>query len=146
MDNNEINSIILKIYDEQKKTNKQIGKMQDQMKSMQDKIGGLEDKIGGLEVGSDVRISGIKVGSVLSTVLNKDDYTADVYMSIDPTVQLPDDTVAAIADVGIMGDKYIRLEPGKSGKLLKENDRILQTKNYKSLEDNVSEFIFLSTK
>ena len=49
MDNNEINSIILKIYDEQKKTNKQIGKMQDQMKSMQDKIGGLEDKIGGLE-------------------------------------------------------------------------------------------------
>ena len=49
MDNNEINSIILKIYDEQKKTNKQIGKMQEQMKSMQDKIGGLEDKIGGLE-------------------------------------------------------------------------------------------------
>ncbi len=67
-------------------------------------------------------------------------------MSIDPAVLLPDDTVAAIADVGIMGDKYIRLEPGKSGKLLKENDRILQTKNYKSLEDNVSEFIFLSTK
>lgn len=70
MDNNEINSIILKIYDEQKKTNKQIGKMQNQMKSMenqmkgmgnqiegmqeqiggiQNRIGGLEDKIGGLE-------------------------------------------------------------------------------------------------
>ena len=49
MDNNEINSIILKIYDEQKKTNKQIGKMQKQMKNMQDKIGGLGNKIGGLE-------------------------------------------------------------------------------------------------
>ncbi len=103
-------------------------------------------KIGGLEVGSDVRISGIKVGSVLSTSLNKNDYTADVYMSIDPSVQLPIDTVASISDVGIMGDKYVRLEPGKSSESLKENDRILQTKNYKSLEDNISEFIFLSTK
>ncbi len=103
-------------------------------------------KIGGLEVGSDVRISGIKVGSVLETKLNKDTYTADVYLSIDPTVKLPIDTVAAIADVGIMGDKYVRLEPGKSAALLKDNDQIINTKSYKSLEDNVSEFIFLSTK
>lgn len=103
-------------------------------------------KIGGLEVGSDVRISGIKVGSVLSTVLNKDDYTADVYLSIDPSVKLPIDTVAGIADVGIMGDKYVRLEPGKSQAVLKNNDKILKTRNYKSLEDSVSEFIFLSVK
>ena len=103
-------------------------------------------KIGGLEVGSDVRISGIKVGSVMDTNLNKDTYTAYVYLSIDPTVKLPIDTVAAIADVGIMGDKYVRLEPGKSAALLKDNDQIINTKSYKSLEDNVSEFIFLSTK
>ncbi len=103
-------------------------------------------KIGGLEVGSDVRISGIKVGSVVATKLNKKDYTADVYLSIDPSVQLPIDTVAGIADVGIMGDKYVRLEPGKSQAILQNNSRIMNTKNYKSLEDNVSEFIFLSTK
>ena len=103
-------------------------------------------KIGGLEVGSDVRISGIKVGSVLATQLNKDDYTADVYLNIDSTIKLPIDTVAAIADVGIMGDKYIRLEPGKSQAILKNGDKISQTRNYKSLEDNVSEFIFLSMK
>lgn len=103
-------------------------------------------KIGGLEVGSDVRISGIKVGSVLATQLNPDDFTADVYLSIDPNMRLPIDTVATIADVGIMGDKYVRLEPGRAQAILKENDRILKTKNYKSLEDNVSEFIFLSTK
>ena len=63
MDNKEINSIILKIYEEQKKTNKKMGKIQKQMKSMQeqmggmqeqmgsmqDKIGSMQDKIGGLE-------------------------------------------------------------------------------------------------
>ena len=103
-------------------------------------------KIGGLEVGSDVRISGIKVGTVLATQLNKDNYTADVYLNIDSNINLPIDTVASIADVGIMGDKYVRLEPGKSQAVLKPGDKIAQTRNYKSLEDNVSEFIFLSMK
>ena len=103
-------------------------------------------KIGGLEVGSDVRISGIKVGSVLATELNKENYTADVYLNIDSSIKLPIDTVAAIADVGIMGDKYVRLEPGKSQAILKDGDKMTQTRNYKSLEDNVSEFIFLSMK
>ena len=103
-------------------------------------------KIGGLEVGSDVRISGIKVGTVMATQLNKDNYTADVFLNIDSTIKLPIDTIASIADVGIMGDKYVRLEPGKSQAVLNPGDKISQTRNYKSLEDNVSEFIFLSMK
>ena len=103
-------------------------------------------KIGGLEVGSDVRIAGIKVGSVLSTVLNQDTYTADVVLSIDNAVRLPKDTTAAIADVGVMGGKYVRLEPGKSAEMLQNGNRIINTENYKSLEDSISEFIFLSTK
>ena len=103
-------------------------------------------KIGGLQVGSDVMISGIKVGTVMKTQLNEEDYTADVLLSIDSKIHLPIDTVAAIADAGLMGEKYVRLEPGKSRALLKDGDKMLNTKNYKSLEDNVSEFIFLSTK
>lgn len=103
-------------------------------------------KIGGLEVGSDVRISGIKVGSVLATKLNPQTFTADVELSIDRNVRLPIDTVATIADVGVMGDKYVRLEPGQSNAFLKENEVITNTASYKSLEDNISEFIFLSTK
>ena len=78
--------------------------------------------------------------------MNQDDYTADVLLSINSNVNLPIDTLAAIADAGLMGDKYVRLEPGKSRALLKEGSKMLNTKNYKSLEDNVSEFIFLSTK
>ena len=103
-------------------------------------------KIGGLGSGADVRIAGLKVGSVLKTTLNQEDYTVDVALNINSNVRLPLDTVAAIADSGIMGDKYIRLEPGKAHATLNDGDKILQTKSYKSLEDSVSEFIFLSTK
>ena len=103
-------------------------------------------KIGGLGTGADVRIAGLKVGSVLKTVLNQEDYTVDVYLTIDSDVRLPIDTIAAIADSGIMGDKYVRLEPGKAKAVLNDQDKMSQTKSYKSLEDSVSEFIFLSTK
>ena len=103
-------------------------------------------KVGGLQVGSDVMISGIKVGSVLKAELNNEDYTADVLLSIDSKITLPIDTVAGISDAGLMGDKYVRLEPGKSRAVLKDGDKIMNTKNYKSLEDSVSEFIFLSVK
>ena len=103
-------------------------------------------KVGGLGSGADVRIAGLKVGSVLKTELDQEDYTVNVYLSIDSNVKLPIDTVAAIADSGIMGDKYVRLEPGKAQAVLNDNDKMSQTKNYKSLEDSVSEFIFLSTK
>ena len=103
-------------------------------------------KVGGLGAGADVRIAGLKVGSVLKTELNQEDYTVDVYLTIDSNVHLPLDTVAAIADSGIMGDKYIRLEPGKAQAVLQEGALMTQTKSYKSLEDSVSEFIFLSTK
>ena len=78
--------------------------------------------------------------------MDQEDYTVNVYLSIDSQVKLPIDTLAAIADSGIMGDKYIRLEPGKAQAVLNEGDKMAQTKSYKSLEDSVSEFIFLSTK
>ncbi len=103
-------------------------------------------KVGGLGAGADVRIAGLKVGSVLKTELDQDDYTVNVYLSIDSRIKLPIDTLAAIADSGIMGDKYVRLEPGKAKAVLNEGDKLSQTKSYKSLEDSVSEFIFLSTK
>ena len=102
-------------------------------------------KTGGLEVGADVRISGVKVGSVLSAKLNEDDYTADVILSIDSTIKLPVDTQATIADAGLMGSKYVRLVPGGERLWLKDGDKITKTKDYKSLEDSVSDFIFLST-
>lgn len=104
-------------------------------------------KVGGLEMGADIRINGIKVGSVTKIELDPQTYMANVEFTIKESVKLPVDTQAVIADSGLMGDKYVRLEPGKSKEFIAfKNGKIVKTKDYKSLEDNVSEFIFLSTK
>ena len=103
-------------------------------------------KIGGLEMGADVRLNGIKVGSVTKIELDPDTYMALVELTIKDNIHLPKDTQASVVDSGIMGDKYIRLEPGKDSQKLKSYNHITKTNPYKSLEDNVREFIFLSTK
>jgi phospholipid/cholesterol/gamma-HCH transport system substrate-binding protein len=71
---------------------------------------------------------------------------AELELTIKNTVLLPEDTVASIVDSGIMGDKYVRLDVGKDTQKLLPNGRLNNTKPYRSLEDNVREFIFLSTK
>lgn len=102
-------------------------------------------KAGGLENGSDVRISGIKIGTVTERYLDED-YNARVQIVIKKGIELPSDTLAEIMSNGIMGGKFINLVPGKSRKKLSPLDTITKVKDFKSLEDSVSEIIFLATK
>lgn len=102
-------------------------------------------KVGGLTAGSDVRINGIKVGTVTSSELNPKTFEAVVVMSIAPEVKLPDDSSAGIGSEGIVGGKYVRLEPGASKTVLSPGGVIKKAKDYRSLEDQVGEIIFLAT-
>lgn len=102
-------------------------------------------KIGGLTKGSDVRINGIKVGTVMSESLDPTTYDAVVGMSIANGVKLPDDSTAAIASEGILGGKFVSLEPGQSKSYIKGGDTLKKTKDFRSLEDQVGEIIFLAT-
>jgi len=102
-------------------------------------------KIGGLNTGADVRINGIKVGTVTSQKINPEDYMVDVKLSIMSDVELPVDSVITVAGDGLMGDKFIKIEPGKSKEKLQPGSTIEQTKDAKSLEDMVGEIIFMVT-
>ena len=102
-------------------------------------------KVGGLSVGSDVRINGVKVGTVVNQKLDPEDYMVDVIMSIADNIRLPKDSEAAIVGDGLMGDKFIKLEPGKSKEYLTNGDTLANTKDFKTLEDMVGEIIFMVT-
>ncbi len=102
-------------------------------------------KVGGLNTGADVKINGIKVGTVISQNVNPLDYMVDVKLSIMPQILLPKDSQITIAGDGLMGDKYIKIEPGKSKEKLSAGDTALNTKEAKSLEDMVGEIIFMVT-
>ncbi len=101
--------------------------------------------VGGLTGGADVRINGIKVGTVLGQSIDPDSFNAVVRMSISPDIRLPDDTVATVDSEGLLGDKFLKLIPGKSAKMLQPGATITQTKPYQSLEELVGQIIFLAT-
>lgn len=102
-------------------------------------------KVGGLEPGSDVRISGVKVGTITSRELDAGSFEAVVRMVLDPAVRLPVDTEAVITGEGLLGGKYLRLIPGQGDEIVPAGGEMVRTRDFKSLEDSVSEIIFLAT-
>lgn len=101
--------------------------------------------VGGLDIGADVRINGIKVGTVASNALDPATFNAVVRLTITPEIRLPTDTVATIATEGLLGGKFVKLQPGKAAERIAEGGVIGRTKDYKSIEEMVGELIFLAT-
>lgn len=100
------------------------------------------DRIDGLALGSDVRISGIKVGTVHSQRLDPETFLAEVSMSIDPSVKLPRDSSAEIVSESLLGGKYMAIVPGGSEDLLEEGGEIRFTQSPVSLEQLIGKFMF----
>jgi phospholipid/cholesterol/gamma-HCH transport system substrate-binding protein len=85
------------------------------------------DRVDGLRDGGDVRISGIKVGTIVSQTLDAESYLAVVHMTIDNSIKLPVDTIATITASGLLGDNYLALVPGGDEDYIKPGGQITHT-------------------
>lgn len=81
----------------------------------------------GVGIGTDVRISGLKVGTVTAQSLDPNTYEALLTMALDPKVKLPADSSAAITSEGILGGNYVSLRPGAEADMLRPGDEIIDT-------------------
>ena len=104
------------------------------------------DKIDGLQVGTPVRISGVKVGQVTRFEVNRKNYRADVYLNIQDDVKLPVDSSAVIASAGLLDGKVMTLTPGGDEEMLKPGGHIEYTQSSVSLEQMLGQFIFSVSK
>jgi len=89
-----------------------------------------------------VRISGIKVGSIVSETLDPATFLAVVKVSVDPTIKLPSDSVAEILSSGLLGDKFLAIVPGAADDMLKPGGTIKFTQSPMSLENLIGQYIF----
>lgn len=104
------------------------------------------DRIDGINVGSDVSLSGVKIGTVTDLTLDDLTYLATVTMSIDPKIKLPKDTSAEVVSSGLLAGKYIALVPGGDEKNLEPGQEILYTQAAVSLEAMIGQLIFNKKK
>ncbi len=100
------------------------------------------DNIEGVNVGTDVRMAGIKVGTVVAQDLNPENFQARVQMSIMPGLSLADDTTAKVTAEGLLGSKFIALEPGGSDTKLADGGVISYTQGAVDIWSLISQAMF----
>ncbi|MCH8346973.1 MAG: outer membrane lipid asymmetry maintenance protein MlaD [Proteobacteria bacterium] len=100
------------------------------------------DRVDGLNVGGDVRIGGIKVGTIIAQEVDLETYQAVLELSIDPRVRLPADTSAKIRSESLLGGRYLSLEPGGDDEYLGDGDEIEFTQGSIDVIDLIGREIF----
>ena len=96
--------------------------------------------VGGLKPGSTVEIAGVEIGRVESISLAE--YQARVHMWIHRDVKLQEDSIASIKTKGLIGEKYVRINPGGSDRLIPPNGRIREVEPPVDFEELLSKYIF----
>ena len=91
--------------------------------------------------GSDVRMSGVKIGTVLAQELDPVSFQAILKLSVDPKIKLPDDSTAKITSEGILGGNFVALEVGGSETTIKDGGKIENTQGSIDLFGLISQFI-----
>ncbi len=103
------------------------------------------DRIDGILAGSDVRMSGIKIGTVTSSALDSKTYFANVSMNIRSDIRIPEDTSIAVSSDGLLGDKFLALSPGGADEMLPPGGEITTTQGSIDLMGLVGQMIFSQT-
>jgi phospholipid/cholesterol/gamma-HCH transport system substrate-binding protein len=81
----------------------------------------------GITAGTDVRLHGIKIGSVSSVDLDPKTYLAVVHLNIRSQVPIPDDSAIKVTSSGLLGNAYLSIQPGGSLKNLASGGQIMNT-------------------
>ncbi len=96
----------------------------------------------GLALGSDVRIGGVKVGTVTDLSLDPESYEAISTMQVARNIKIPTDSTAAVSSSGLLGEKFVQITPGADEKMLENNGMIKFTQSSVSLEELIGKFMF----
>ncbi len=95
----------------------------------------------GVNVGTDVRLAGVKVGTVTGIELNAETYRADTVITIRDGVMIPDDSAIVVASEGLLGGNFVEISPGGSLFYYGAEDEILDTQGSVSLISLLMKFV-----
>jgi phospholipid/cholesterol/gamma-HCH transport system substrate-binding protein len=102
-------------------------------------------RIDGLKRGSDVTMSGVKVGTVTAIDLDRKTYQAIVHLAVSSSVPIPADTNAKIVSESLLGSMVVVLDPGGDKTMIKAGGEITQTQDAISFTELLAKFMFSGT-
>ena len=97
--------------------------------------------IEGVNVGTDVRLAGVKIGTVTGVELNPETYRADTTFSVNEGIEIPDDSAIVIASEGLLGGNFVEVVPGGSPFYFSPGDEMEDTQGSVSLISLLLRFV-----
>ena len=98
-------------------------------------------RVDGLAVGTDVRLSGIKVGTVSDLALDPKTYLVVMHIRMHDDVKVPDDSSLVVTSSGLLGSSYLSISPGGSDDMLKPGGEIRNTQGSVDLMGMIGRFM-----
>lgn len=98
--------------------------------------------VSGLKTGSSVEVHGIEIGRVEKMTLDNDKQVAVLELKILKGLNIYDDATASIKTSGLIGDKFVSIDPGGGGDILKEGSFIVETNSPSDIEELISKYAF----
>ncbi len=95
----------------------------------------------GVTVGTDIRLAGVKVGTVTGLDLDPQSFRAEATFAIEEGIELPDDTYVSVASEGLLGGTFIEVVPGGSEFNYASGDEILDTESSVSIISLLLKFV-----
>ena len=95
----------------------------------------------GIHVGTDVRLAGVKVGTVSDLSLNIETYRAEAELAIENEVDIPEDSALTVTSEGLLGGNFIEIIPGASYDYMEPGDEFLDTQGSVSLISLLLKFV-----
>jgi len=95
----------------------------------------------GVTVGTDVRLAGVKIGTVTDIALNPQTYRADTEIEVREGVEIPDDSAIVIASEGLLGGNFVEIVPGGSLFYFEPGAEIEDTQGAVSLVSLLMKFV-----
>jgi phospholipid/cholesterol/gamma-HCH transport system substrate-binding protein len=95
----------------------------------------------GITVGTDVRLAGVKIGSVSNLSLDPQTFQATARLSIKPEYQMPDDSAAIISSEGLLGGSFVEILPGGSYELMEDGSEFGETQGAVSFISLLMKFV-----
>ena len=96
----------------------------------------------GLRVGNPINILGLEVGRVEKFTMDQENQQVLVEFKINNGIEIYDDAIASVKTEGLIGDKYVSIDPGGGGDLLANGDTITDTNSPTDIMDLVSKYAF----
>jgi phospholipid/cholesterol/gamma-HCH transport system substrate-binding protein len=100
------------------------------------------NSVSGLRIGNSIEMLGLEIGEIAGFTMDQEKSVVVAELRIRKPIKVYDDAIASIKTAGLIGDKYVSIDPGGAGELLKPGGTITQTESPPDLGELIGKYAF----